>query len=177
MEGKSWPFESFCLHSSEGHICSGVNCLAETGWKISQPQRSQVYAWIRMLGFKSDTLVVMPRTVIKWPKCSPRTCRTARVFLLASAPVGVTGLKFSVYLLVNSAGKVDTGTAASASASAAEATVSFRFARCAIMMSRTSSLNLRACQKSNTHTSLQAYETSLLGFGIILSTASENRST
>lgn len=105
---------------------------------------------MRILGLTSETRVVMPRTVMSLPKCSPRTCRTASDFLAASPAVGVTGLKFKVYLLVNSGGNVDTGTAASGSASLAESTVSFLRALCASIISTTSSLKLNPSQESCT---------------------------
>jgi hypothetical protein len=88
---------------------SGVNCLLETGWKTSSPQTSQVYAFTRIEGLTSETLVAMPLTVINWPKCSPLTCRTdnaLEVFSLLD-PDGVMGLKLSVYLRVSSGGNRD----------------------------------------------------------------------
>ena len=117
MERKSWPLVLFFLHSSEGHSTIGVNCLVVIGWKISQPHLSQEYALTWTDGLISDTLVTIPRTVIRWPRCSPRTFRTANAFELLSLlePEGVIGLKFSVYRRVRAGGKMDSGGGAAAS--------------------------------------------------------------
>lgn len=98
-----------------------MNCFVVTGWKISQPQRSQEKAWILMAGLTSDTRVVMPLTVMRCPRCSPLTLRTAKAFVLPWLldPEGVKGLKLRLYRRVNSAGKVEIGRVVSISASIA----------------------------------------------------------
>ena len=122
----------------------GVNCFVVTGWKISQPHRSHVYALTSTAGFTSETLVVMPRTVIRCPRCSPRTLRTARAFWLRSVldPDGVSGLKVRVYRRVSSGGNIDANREVSVSLSAAMLMVSLRLSRWDMMISSTSSLNL-----------------------------------
>lgn len=88
---------------------------------------------------------MMPRTVIKRPRCSPRTFLTAKAleFFSLSEPAGIMGLNVRVYRRVSSAGNTDSGCETSGSFSAAVATASFRLSRWDSMMSSTSSLNLR----------------------------------
>src|SRR5262245_52998495 len=98
VDRNSWPLELFCLHSSDGHSCRGINCLAVTGWKTSDPQRSQVYALIFTAGLTSETRIVMPLTVMRCPRCSPRIFLTAIALEFRSLlePDGVIGLKLRV---------------------------------------------------------------------------------
>src|SRR6266699_2478095 len=83
----------------------------------------------------------MPLTVMRWPRWSPRTWRTARAFTGLSA-ADVRALKTSVYRRVSSAGNWSAKLVLSSVASAACSISRFRDFLRVINTSRTSSLKL-----------------------------------